>query len=579
MRFHFSLLLILLFSIDLIAQQEVKKSTESLLPEINPRDIEIRGAFRASFPGVRRQPILGFKPKPRVYQVDPNRLPFMEDENEALIQYPIVPFIQSQTKPALAERLKPTSNGFVRLGAANFQTLDSEAAGHWKSGPTQIDFNGRFFDTGGHLENPQNAAFQERALNISAGHRFNDHQRFFLYSDYEGADLFQSTGTNASIRDMKRFDIIRVKSGYESYRNPVHKNRIHLGLTQNRMRLTDTRIGGVLNEQLIEGQLRLLRPAGERERKWEIILGGELASYNESDIQSNDLTSRISDWHKYYGTVSWKYRLNDQSTLHLEGGIAQFSDYRTDNGIAPLFNFVALSEFGPAFTFKLQLQTELMSHSLEQAQQQNPFIELSPLLPMSQRSRALMQINIQPVSSASLFFRFSYNAWRQFTYFERAPLSLSPNSLFEQRVLSRVQVPQAEVEYQQFALNQRLRWLSGFLIRQPEDENGFIPAHIPQMEIRSSISYRLNEKWDSSISFLRIGERYFTLTDKNASEATKAANELPSYQLFSASVHYKLNPSWQVGIQALNVLNENYTHWQDFTERGREIMFEVRYIF
>ena len=48
----------------------------SLLPDIDPQDIEIRGEFSARFPGIMRQPILGFSPRPRVFQIDPNRMPF-----------------------------------------------------------------------------------------------------------------------------------------------------------------------------------------------------------------------------------------------------------------------------------------------------------------------------------------------------------------------------------------------------------------------------------------------------------------------------------------------------------------------
>jgi hypothetical protein len=373
--------------------------------------------------------------------------------------------------------------------------------------------------------------------------------------------------------------VIKLLGGYESYKNPVHKNRVHLAATQNRQRITEAAIGGVINEQLLEGELHIIRPTNDREKTWEVAVGAEVATYESSGIQSASLVNNLSNWQKYYGSLSWKYRLNDQSTIHLESGIAQYNDYRTDNGIAPLFNFMAVSEFGPAFTFKLQLQSDLLSNSLEEAQQENPFVELTPLLPMSQRSRALMQLNIQPVSSASVFFRFSYNAWRQFTYFERVESTVQPIQLFEQRVLSRLQVPQAEVEYQQYAFNQRLRWVNAFVIRQPENEDGLIPAHIPQTELRSSLTYRLDDKWDGSLNFLRMGERYNTLTDKSASEEFKAANELPAYQLISASVHYKLNSSWQIGLQGLNLLNERYTHWEGFRERGREIMFEVRYIF
>ena len=73
-------LLIWLMSADILAQGV----QNTLLPEINPQDIEIRSEFKANFPGLRRQPILGFTPRPRVFQIDPNRMPFLESREAAV---------------------------------------------------------------------------------------------------------------------------------------------------------------------------------------------------------------------------------------------------------------------------------------------------------------------------------------------------------------------------------------------------------------------------------------------------------------------------------------------------------------
>ena len=53
-------LFFLISGVDAFAQ--TGSTQNSLLPEIDPQDIEIRSEFRARFPGIRRQPILGFNP-------------------------------------------------------------------------------------------------------------------------------------------------------------------------------------------------------------------------------------------------------------------------------------------------------------------------------------------------------------------------------------------------------------------------------------------------------------------------------------------------------------------------------------
>ncbi|MGM0587520.1 MAG: hypothetical protein ACQETE_03815 [Bacteroidota bacterium] len=81
--------IILLISSPVWAQQNEQSGQNSLLPEIDPQDIEIRGEFTARFPGLRRQPILGFNPTPRVYQIDPNRMPFMESGDQIIANLPV----------------------------------------------------------------------------------------------------------------------------------------------------------------------------------------------------------------------------------------------------------------------------------------------------------------------------------------------------------------------------------------------------------------------------------------------------------------------------------------------------------
>jgi hypothetical protein len=64
-------------------------SGSPLLPDIDPQDIEIRGDFVARFAGITRQPILGFSPKPRVFRLDPNRMPYLESQAEVVASLPI----------------------------------------------------------------------------------------------------------------------------------------------------------------------------------------------------------------------------------------------------------------------------------------------------------------------------------------------------------------------------------------------------------------------------------------------------------------------------------------------------------
>ena len=73
------------------AQQD---STQTLLPDISPREVEIRGELQIAFPSLIRQPLIGFNPPPRVPELPAGRRPFIEDYKLASADLPNTPLGQ-----------------------------------------------------------------------------------------------------------------------------------------------------------------------------------------------------------------------------------------------------------------------------------------------------------------------------------------------------------------------------------------------------------------------------------------------------------------------------------------------------
>ncbi len=116
----FILIILTALTVPVMAQQE--NGTTSLLPDIDPQDIEIRGDFEVRFPGLERQPVLGFSPRPAVYRIDPDRMPFIESDDEIVAAIPI-----SELEPALKPeqhfiRFADQRNLFARIGMGTFQS-------------------------------------------------------------------------------------------------------------------------------------------------------------------------------------------------------------------------------------------------------------------------------------------------------------------------------------------------------------------------------------------------------------------------------------------------------------------------
>ncbi|MGF1670339.1 MAG: hypothetical protein ACFCU6_07820 [Balneolaceae bacterium] len=131
---------------------------QSLLPEIDPQDIEIRSQFRARFPGLIRQPILGMNPRPRVYQIDPNRMPFIETFDQVMASLPVAMLSRPEAPEIKLLPYADSNIGFLRGGFGNYTTPESElylmtniGNRNWIS--ANVDFN----STNGHLNNQESS--------------------------------------------------------------------------------------------------------------------------------------------------------------------------------------------------------------------------------------------------------------------------------------------------------------------------------------------------------------------------------------------------------------------------------------
>ena len=75
------LLLALICSIHLsvdIAKAQNRDTTDTILPDLSPQEVEIRGQLEISFPSLRRQPLIGFNPPPRVPEIPDSYMPYLE---------------------------------------------------------------------------------------------------------------------------------------------------------------------------------------------------------------------------------------------------------------------------------------------------------------------------------------------------------------------------------------------------------------------------------------------------------------------------------------------------------------------
>lgn len=90
-----------------------RRDTTVVLPDIAPREVEIRGRLEIAFPSLRRQPLVGFNPPPRIPTLPVDRLPYIGDYKQQTSDLPGTPLRRPEAPPALSGAAYPPANGEV----------------------------------------------------------------------------------------------------------------------------------------------------------------------------------------------------------------------------------------------------------------------------------------------------------------------------------------------------------------------------------------------------------------------------------------------------------------------------------
>ena len=171
--------LLLLFPTLIIAQEVTVPG--SLLPDIDPQDIEIRGEFSARFPGIMRQPILGFSPRPRVFQIDPNRMPFLESPEQVVATLPLSD-LERSSPPEFTYYKRPDSfNFWSTTGIGNYMAPEIDIYMGLPIGEnTLITGSVNTVSSGSYLEesSPQVSSFRNFDAGLGVVHYFSKKSRF-----------------------------------------------------------------------------------------------------------------------------------------------------------------------------------------------------------------------------------------------------------------------------------------------------------------------------------------------------------------------------------------------------------------
>lgn len=556
----------------LLAQDTQTDAQESLLPEINPQDIEIRSQFQARFPGLRRQPILGFNPTPRVFQSDPNRMPFIEDEETVVANLPMGELDRSAPPVYEALGYRSPQNGFARMGFGSYITPEADVFAITRAGSNNwISGNLNFTSTDGHLED-RRSSYRFFDGSIRSFSKLTDHTSLRLNAGAESSfNHFPELDPDTSFEPEDpntRINVTGFRGGADLN---IARNSL-AGFTLSAQGFANE-FDMVSDEPFFEGGAT---EWGVNARAEYSRLGNNIEEVHRIRLQNQSGGMNPAETDNFNWSVS-------NLSLHYERLYNYVTDVKAELGVAAVTD--AFSDFSLYLAPRIRVDHTLFDGlkvrgeisgspkhaSLHDIYQENRFFDYTTPLRHQYEGLVSGEIETEPFRGTKLMGGASFQAISDYQYYTRNEYldgSLGMGRAYYGAAFEDASILKFFGSFSQ-ELSPEVFWITADAYWQRPRLSGnenipFIESH----SIKGTLSFRplkqvMLEGWSELIS---SREDYF-------------GNELSSFIQLGA--RFEISITEQAGVygKLLNLLDQEYQIWQGYPERGFQAFVGFTYLF
>lgn len=558
----FTLLLISVTCTVTVIAQSQNEAEDTLLPEINPQDIEIRSQFQARFPGLNRQPILGFNPRPRVFQLDPDRMPFIEDEETILASLPIGQLDRPEPPQYNPLGYATPKYMFLRAGIGSDITPEADlfAVGkindnHWISG------NLRFHSSDGYEENVPTSY---RYVNASV----QSYNRLT-----ENIKLRSEVGALSNFNHFLQLDTDLEELLNVNSRMNVNGFNAAVEVEQAKTSLTGIQVSasGFVNDFSYDSGLIQLDGTGASE--WSSQLQGEYSRLgnNLNEVQRvrlqttlgsiNLIDSISSSWSVSELSAHYERLFNYNTDVKASAGVSLV----TDSGENAVVYFTPEVEIKHTVFRGLALRAKAFGSANHQTlldiQQENRFYDFSGNLKHQYTMAGLAEVHLEPFYGTKIMGGVSFQDVKNFLYYSRVNNPFNMGTINEGYYTAAFGDATIFKVYGRFTqdLKADVFWISaeGHWQRPKlSGSNNNIPF-TENLSLSSTVSFRpINE-------LLIEGWGEFTSGRENHNQES-----LSSYVTIGSRFEISITDKFGVYGKLLNLLDENYEYWDGYREHG-----------
>jgi len=551
--FTFLLIFIGLSSITLKAQQSQE---DALLPDINPQDIEIRGEFSARFRGLRRQPILGFNPNPPIYQVDPNRLPFMETPEQIVANVP-VSVLRRPAPPSLKLMTFPEQGSlYSSIGFGRFSSPEGEVYGNIsineKSG---LLVDGQFTSSDGHFDDPQTSyryfdgevtwlarPEDNKSLRVTAGglsdfnHTFNIGNQTIVPETPEK----EYTGFHGDIH-------------YRTLKNSFTGWDIKANVKIFNTDLLASQLSGENDETIFGGSIRKQWAGSNLNEVFSVKFGGLSGDY-ETDNGADDNWSTIS------GNIRYKRTFSSNTTIDL--AVKFFlSDNELEDSEVDVLPDVTLTHW---FTDKLKtsviVKGDVFALSNQQHHQTNRFLNTSLDIKHTRILEGIARADYQLFEGTVLKGGLSYMDGEDYAFYLRPGIGGSLG--FFDAFYGDVSIVKGFLGFTHYFKPETF-WVDVETAIQNRDLDESDFAELSEIPFQEKFSTKATLSYDSGKSF--SANIWGDIVSSRFSPQT--SEDLDSFFMLGARADYEFGNHLGIYLKAVNLLDEEFEIWQGFEER------------
>lgn len=569
-----SILFLCLFSLlfaTVLTAQDAGTDDQALLPEIDPQDIEIRSQFQARFPGLRRQPILGFNPRPRVFQIDPERQPFIEDEETVMANLPLGEMDRPHAPVYQRLGYANPRNGFARIGVGSYFTPEADVYaiarirdGNWISG------NVRHLSSDGHIDGAA-SSYRNLDANFNLFNSFSKRTKlrshFGVISDfnhYGGLIVDEDGPTNLNTR----VERAGFRGGTELTVARTSLSGVNVGIDGYAYRydLTSSldNYVGDLNEWGFSGRAEYSR------------LGNNVEEVHRIRVRSRaggieTLDNGMEGWSVTTASAHYERLFNYRTEVKASMGLAGVTD--AENGFT--FHVAPNVQISHTLLQGIELRGEVSgtpSHkSLRSVHGMNPYIDFSTSLQHQFVWLAKAEAVLEPFSGSRLTGGIAYENIYNHLYFTQNSNSVAGTGFSEQY-------------YSPTFSDANFMRVYGSFSQDLRPDRLWIRAdghwQRPRLTGGDKIPFTETFALKGTASFRPVGQLLVEGWAEYAGNREDSFGEsLSSYIVLGSRFEVAVSERLGVYGKLLNILDEQYELWRGYPERGFQGYVGITYLF